>query len=138
MVLPTVRRNLVFRARGALLKEMLVFGLPTIPAGLAAMVVQVIDRPLMQILAGEAAAGIYGANYRLGIVMMLVGANGRDQRLGLRHIPVGVNVDKIAVSGQPPARRVSSATASASDAGRASTNGAMRSISSHPRAMPCP
>ncbi|MBL0173716.1 MAG: oligosaccharide flippase family protein [Ignavibacteria bacterium] len=72
LLFPTVWRNLVFRVRGALLKDMLAFGLPTIPAGLAAMVVQVIDRPIMQRIAGEAAAGIYGANYRLGIIMMLV------------------------------------------------------------------
>ena len=72
LLFPTIWQRIVFRVRGGLLREMLAFGLPTIPAGLAAMVVQVIDRPLMQRIAGTAAAGIYGANYRLGIFMMLV------------------------------------------------------------------
>jgi O-antigen/teichoic acid export membrane protein len=72
LLVSTVRQSLLWRIRTGLLRDMLAFGLPTIPAGLAAMVVQVIDRPIMQRLAGNAAAGIYGANYRLGIIMMLV------------------------------------------------------------------
>jgi O-antigen/teichoic acid export membrane protein len=72
LLFPSVRGTLVPRVRTTLLRSMLAFGLPTIPAGLAAMVVQVIDRPIMQQVAGTAAAGVYGANYRLGIIMMLV------------------------------------------------------------------
>jgi O-antigen/teichoic acid export membrane protein len=53
-------------------EEMWHFAWPFIPAGLAAMVVQVIDRPLMAKLAGLHAAGIYQAGYRLGIFMMLI------------------------------------------------------------------
>ena len=54
------------------LKELLKFGLPYIPAGLAAMMVQVIDRPILLALTNESTVGIYQANYRLGIFMMLV------------------------------------------------------------------
>jgi len=36
------------------------------------MAVQVIDRPILLRLAGEAAVGIYQANYRLGIFMVLI------------------------------------------------------------------
>jgi O-antigen/teichoic acid export membrane protein len=72
MLLPVCRRQLVFRIDTARLREMLAFGLPTLPAGLAAMVTQVIDRPLMMRMVDPATAGIYGANYRLGIFMMLV------------------------------------------------------------------
>lgn len=58
----------ISRLYAALLK----FGLPYIPAGLAAMMVQVIDRPILLALTNESTVGIYQANYRLGIFMMLV------------------------------------------------------------------
>ncbi len=60
--------NFAAKLYTALLK----FGLPYIPAGLAAMMVQVIDRPILLALTNESTVGIYQANYRLGIFMMLV------------------------------------------------------------------
>ncbi len=54
-----------------LLREMFRFGLPTIPASFAAIVLQLIDRPLLKALAGADAVGIYQANYRLAIPMMM-------------------------------------------------------------------
>jgi O-antigen/teichoic acid export membrane protein len=51
--------------------RLLRFGLPTIASGLALIALQVIDRPIMSNLAGYTAAGLYQANYRLGIVMMM-------------------------------------------------------------------
>jgi O-antigen/teichoic acid export membrane protein len=71
-LLPVILKKTAFAIDRTRLKEMLAFGLPTLPAGLAAMVTQVIDRPLMMRLVDPATAGIYGANYRLGIFMMLV------------------------------------------------------------------
>ncbi|MDT8286576.1 MAG: oligosaccharide flippase family protein, partial [Elusimicrobiales bacterium] len=53
-------------------RRLLSFALPLLPAGLGAMAVQVIDRPIMLALSGEAAVGLYQASYRLGIFMMLV------------------------------------------------------------------
>jgi len=55
-----------------LYKELLKFGIPYIPAGLASIAMQVIDRPILMSLTDEATVGIYQANYRLGIFMMLV------------------------------------------------------------------
>lgn len=55
-----------------LYKELLKFGLPYIPAGLASIAMQVIDRPILKALTDDATVGIYQANYRLGIFMMLV------------------------------------------------------------------
>jgi len=55
-----------------LFKALLKFGLPYIPAGLASIVVQVIDRPIMLFLTSLSVVGIYQVNYRLGIFMMLV------------------------------------------------------------------
>jgi O-antigen/teichoic acid export membrane protein len=50
---------------------MLRFSLPTVPAGLALMALQVIDRPILRALTDDATVGIYQANYRLGIFMMI-------------------------------------------------------------------
>jgi O-antigen/teichoic acid export membrane protein len=57
--------NDVFRA-------MLKFGLPYLPAGLAAMMIQVVDRPILRQLTNDSVVGVYQANYRLGIFMMLI------------------------------------------------------------------
>lgn len=67
-IIPNLTLNFAPKLYTALLK----FGLPYIPAGLAAMMVQVIDRPILLALTNESTVGIYQANYRLGIFMMLV------------------------------------------------------------------
>jgi len=54
------------------LRQLLAFALPLLPAGLGSMAVQVLDRPIMLHLADKASVGVYQANYRLGIFMMLV------------------------------------------------------------------
>jgi O-antigen/teichoic acid export membrane protein len=54
-----------------LLGRMLGFSLPTVPAGLALMALQVVDRPILRALTDDATVGIYQANYRLGIFMMI-------------------------------------------------------------------
>ena len=71
VIWPAVPR-LKFTADRDLFSKMLSFALPLVPAGLGSMAVQVIDRPILLALAGPAAVGIYQANYRLGIFMMLV------------------------------------------------------------------
>ena len=54
------------------LRNLLAFALPLLPAGLGSMAVQVLDRPIMLHLADTASVGVYQANYRLGIFMMLL------------------------------------------------------------------
>jgi len=54
-----------------LMKEMLHFGLPTVPASFSSIMVQVIDRPLLLILTGSAVVGMYQTNFRLAIPMMM-------------------------------------------------------------------
>jgi O-antigen/teichoic acid export membrane protein len=71
LAVPMVVRQLEWTFDAALLGSLVRFGVPTVPAALAAMVVQVADRPLLGWLAGPAAVGIYNANYRLAIPMML-------------------------------------------------------------------
>ena len=70
-LVPTIIRNGGGVSR-PLARALLAFGLPYVPAGLAAMVIQVIDRPVLRSLTDNATVGIYQANYRLGIFMMLI------------------------------------------------------------------
>lgn len=55
-----------------LFREFLQFGLPTVPAAFSAMMLQVIDRPILKLFVDSAALGVYQANYRLGIPMMMM------------------------------------------------------------------
>jgi O-antigen/teichoic acid export membrane protein len=71
-LLPTIIKNFKFNFSSTLYKALLVFGLPSLPAGFAAMMLQVIDRPILRALTNDSSVGIYQANYRLGIFMMLV------------------------------------------------------------------
>ena len=50
---------------------MLKFGIPYLPASIAATIVQVVDRPIVLALTNASTLGIYQANYKLGIFMML-------------------------------------------------------------------
>ncbi len=72
LLLPTILERLNLHFHRDLYKALLKFGLPYIPAGLGAMMVQVIDRPILLALTNESTVGIYQANYRLGIFMMLI------------------------------------------------------------------
>jgi O-antigen/teichoic acid export membrane protein len=71
-LLPTIFRYLTKEFNLPLWKALMKFGLPYIPSGLAAMAIQVIDRPILRVLTDDATVGIYQANYRLGIFMMLI------------------------------------------------------------------
>lgn len=71
-LLPTVLKHFSFPPSGALYKALLRYGVPYIPAGLATMAIQVIDRPILRAFTNDAVVGIYQANYRLGIFMMLI------------------------------------------------------------------
>ncbi|OGV49513.1 MAG: hypothetical protein A2017_22030 [Lentisphaerae bacterium GWF2_44_16] len=70
-LLPEFAGNLSSKINLSYLGELLKFGIPYLPAGMASMVVQVIDRPILQRMTDESAVGIYQANYKLGIFMML-------------------------------------------------------------------
>ena len=72
LLLPVITGNISFKYNEKLFSELLKFSLPYLPAGLAAMLIQVIDKPLMQYLTDVRTVGIYNANYKLGIFMMLV------------------------------------------------------------------
>jgi O-antigen/teichoic acid export membrane protein len=65
-------RGGTIRFQSALFRELLNFGLPTVPAAFSAMMLQVVDRPILKLFVDSAAVGIYQANYRLGIPMMMM------------------------------------------------------------------
>jgi O-antigen/teichoic acid export membrane protein len=71
LVSVTILKNFRFKFHSALFKRMLKFGLPFLPAGFAVMLVQVIDVPILEKLTDLKTVGIYKANYKLGIFMML-------------------------------------------------------------------
>lgn len=71
LLIPTIIKNFRIRINYPLLKKLLKFGFPYLPAGLALMFVQVIDVPILERLTNVETVGIYKANYKLGIFMML-------------------------------------------------------------------
>lgn len=71
LLFPIVIRNLVWRFNRKLIIELLRFSIPYIPAGISSNIIQVINRPILTALTNEATVGIFQANYRLGIFMML-------------------------------------------------------------------
>lgn len=69
---PVLAERLTLAWDKGLHRSLIRFALPLVPAGMASMVVQVIDRPILFRMLGSDAAGLYQANYRLGIFMMMV------------------------------------------------------------------
>jgi O-antigen/teichoic acid export membrane protein len=67
-----VRSKFRFTFSASLFRELLRFGLPLIPSGLAGMALQIVDRPIVKALTNNSTLGIYQLNYRLGIAMMLI------------------------------------------------------------------
>jgi O-antigen/teichoic acid export membrane protein len=61
--------SLVFDKK--IMKKIIVFGIPYLPGALAATIVNVIDRPVVLRMTNAGTLGIYNANYKLGIFMML-------------------------------------------------------------------
>ncbi len=71
LLIPTLLKNIKFSFHKVLFKRLMKFGLPYLPAGLGMMLVQVIDVPILEKLTDIKTVGIYKANYKLGIFMML-------------------------------------------------------------------
>lgn len=68
---PLIFENYEFSLNRNSLKQLLKFGLPYLPASLAIMMIRVLDRPILNEMVDADAVGIYVANYKLGIFMML-------------------------------------------------------------------
>lgn len=72
LLIPRILTSLSFQFSRTMYRAMLRFGIPYIPAGIASMAMQVIDRPIVKAMTDDATLGLYQLNYRLGIFMMLV------------------------------------------------------------------
>ena len=70
-LLPEIMKKLKLQIDLEVLKKMLKFGLPYLAAAFASVIVQIIDVPIVESLTDTATLGIYRANYKLGIFMML-------------------------------------------------------------------
>ncbi len=70
-LLPEIIKYISFTIDKNYLIKMLKFGIPYLPGSIAATMVQMIDVPIIRELTGEATLGIYRANYKLGIFMLL-------------------------------------------------------------------
>jgi len=70
--LPIVARTLGLVYSREDMKTFLRFGLPYIPATLAVVIMDVIDRFILKAIKGDAVVGIYHAGYKLGMFMALV------------------------------------------------------------------
>ncbi len=68
---PTILKYLKFSFHKVLYMRLIRFGLPYLPAGIAVMLVQVVDVPILEKLTNLDTVGVYKANYKLGIFMML-------------------------------------------------------------------
>ncbi len=67
-----VRRHFRFRGPFVFPRELLRFGLPFVPAGLATVAVELIDRIILERLLGTEVVGVYSAGYRIAAVMGLL------------------------------------------------------------------
>jgi O-antigen/teichoic acid export membrane protein len=72
LLLPLIFKNLKFSFNKELFRELWRFSVPYVPAGLASILVQVINRPILLLLTDETTVGIFQANFKLGIFMMLI------------------------------------------------------------------
>ncbi len=72
LLIPTIKINFRISFNFSVLKKMLNFALPLIPALFASMMIRMIDKPILMALTDAKTVGIYGANAKLGFFMMLV------------------------------------------------------------------
>ncbi|MDZ7330636.1 MAG: oligosaccharide flippase family protein [candidate division KSB1 bacterium] len=71
MLLPLTIRHMLVPASQELLKKMLKFGLPFLPSALAIFLIDSVDRKFIEKYLGMAAVGIYGAGYKISLVIKL-------------------------------------------------------------------
>ena len=71
LLLPIIIKELKITFNKKLINELMKFSLPYIPAGITSNIVQVINRPMLYAMTNDSVVGIFQANYRLGIFMML-------------------------------------------------------------------
>lgn len=71
LLIPELIKKYEYKINRFILDGLIKFGLPFVPAGIASIITQVIDRPILLAMTDASTVGIYQANYKLGIFMML-------------------------------------------------------------------
>ena len=71
-LLPYTIRQVRFTFPATTVKKLLAYGVPAVPALLASVTVSAIDKPILNYLMSPEVVGVYQANYKLGIFMMLI------------------------------------------------------------------
>jgi len=72
LLAPNILKNISFSYHKQLFNELWKFSIPYLPAALASMVVQTLNIIILRFLVDVKTVGIYNANYKLGIFMMLI------------------------------------------------------------------
>jgi O-antigen/teichoic acid export membrane protein len=72
LLLPLILKSIGFSFNKTLFVPLLSFAWPFVPAGLGAMIVRIVDRPILLFLTDKSTVGIYQTGYRLGIFMVLM------------------------------------------------------------------
>mgnify|MGYP001407138375 FL=1 len=72
LLVPHILKNISFSYHKQLFNELWKFSIPYLPAALASMVVQTLNIIILRYMVDVKTVGIYNANYKLGIFMMLV------------------------------------------------------------------
>ncbi len=72
ILLPVLWKKMTLRFFPGMAGDLLKFGLPFIPSGLASMTMELIDRYMLRGMKGLEVVGVYNAGYKLGLFMLLV------------------------------------------------------------------
>jgi len=72
LLMPVLFKWLKLTFSGSYLKKLLSFGLPYVPSGLSVIVMDQMGRFFIDRMIGKEAAGIFSANFKLGMIMALV------------------------------------------------------------------
>ncbi|NOX35912.1 MAG: oligosaccharide flippase family protein [Calditrichaeota bacterium] len=72
VMFPIIRRYFLPRIHRELAREMIRFGLPFLPNGIAYMTIEMVDRFLVKGILGKDVVGLYSANYKFGTVLLLM------------------------------------------------------------------
>ncbi|RMF60483.1 MAG: hypothetical protein D6748_03980 [Calditrichaeota bacterium] len=72
VMLPIAFRYFTLRVDFSLAREMLAFGLPFLPHGIAYTTIEMVDRFIVPAVLGKDALGLYGASYKFGAILLLL------------------------------------------------------------------
>ncbi len=69
--IPMIASHFNWNLDWKLMKQMLRYGIPTLPATLSSLILQIADRPILKILSSSESVAMYTINHRLGLPIMM-------------------------------------------------------------------